>query len=204
MDLTKYVENGLYFENNKFMGKLLKILLTLAIIIGITWFVWDRIKPGTTVDTRHQVLIERIEAMGKLELVKYRLSDVVEHKNITAYLPEASVLLIIKADAVGCIDLTKLDSTDVKVSGDSVSITLPKPEICYVKIDHKDSKVYDTKMAFFREATLVDEAYKAAEEEIHRQVKNSDILQQTQNNAIHVFKPLIEALGFSKVSLSFK
>ena len=62
--------------------------------------------------------------MGKLELVKYRLSDVVEHKNMTAYLPDASVLLIIKADAVGCIDLGKLKAEDVKVMDDSVTISL--------------------------------------------------------------------------------
>lgn len=186
------------------MGKILKIVLTLALIIGITWFVWERIKPGTKKETNHQVLIERIEAMGKLELVKYRFSDVVEHKNITEFLPDASVLLIIKADAVGCIDLTKLDSSAVRIMGDSVSIQLPKPEICYVKIDHKASKVYDTKMAFFREASLVDEAYKGAEEEIYRQVKASDIVQQTQLNAQHVFQPLIEALGFRKVTLTFE
>ncbi len=185
------------------MGKILKVLLTLALIIGVTWFVWDRIKPSTKTESNHQVLLERIEAMGKLELVKYRYSDVVEHKSISAYLPDASVLLIIKADAVGCIDLTKLDSTDIQVTGDSVTIHLPKPEICYVKIDHKDSKVYDTKMAFFREADLVDEAYKYAEEEIHKQVKASDILLQTQKNAMSVFQPLIEALGFKKVTLTF-
>ncbi|VTP97303.1 DUF4230 domain-containing protein [Sphingobacterium daejeonense] len=141
--------------------------------------------------------------MGKLELVKYRLSDVVEHKNMTAYLPDASVLLIIKADAVGCIDLSKLTPEDVKVMEDSVTINLPKPEICYVKIDHKSSKVYDTKMAFFREATLVDEAFKAAEEEITRQVNKSDILEQTKNNATHVLRPLLEGLGYSKINLTF-
>ena len=86
---------------------------------------------------------------------------------------------------------------------DSVTINLPKPEICYVKIDHKSSKVYDTKMAFFREATLVDEAFKAAEEEITRQVNKSDILDQTKNNATHVLRPLLEGLGYTKINLTF-
>lgn len=185
------------------MMKLLKVIIVLALIIGITWFIWERVKPADSKETNHAILVERIEAMGKLELVKYRLSDVVEHKNMTAYLPDASVLLIIKADAVGCIDLGKLKSEDVEVMGDSVHITLPNPEICYVKIDHKSSKVYDTKMAFFREATLVDEAFKAAEEEITNQVKKSDILQQTKNNATHVLRPLLEGLGYTKIGLSF-
>ncbi|MGB7528108.1 DUF4230 domain-containing protein [Sphingobacterium cellulitidis] len=185
------------------MTKLLKVLIVLGLIIGITWFVWERIKPAPSKETNHQILVEKIESMGKLELVKYRFSDVVEHKNMTAYLPDASVLLIIKADAVGCIDLAKLKAEDVKVIDDSVNISLPKPEICYVKIDHKASKVYDTKMAFFREATLVDEAFKAAEEEITNQVKKSDILEQTKNNATHVLRPLLEGLGYKKINLTF-
>lgn len=188
----------------KQMKTLLRFLVPLALIGIIIWLVKDRFSPSTKVESRHQILVERIEAMGKLELVKYRFSDVIEHKNISTYLPDASVLLIVKADAVGCIDLSKLKAEDVTVSGDSASIVLPKAELCYVKIDHKASKVYDTKMAFFRESDLVDEAFKGAEVEITKQVQKSDILAQTQSNARHVFQPLLEGLGFKKVNLTFK
>ncbi|PRD56365.1 DUF4230 domain-containing protein [Sphingobacterium gobiense] len=186
------------------MKKFLKTLLFISILIIVGWFLVVRYGSGPTSESKHQLLIERIEAMGKLELVKYRFSDVLEHKNVTAYLPDASVLLIVKADAVGCIDLTKLSPRDIVVIRDSVSIRLPDPEICYVKIDHQASKVYDTKMAFFREATLVDEAFKSAEKEIYKEVRNSDILRQTKDNAIHVFRPLLEGLGFPKINISFE
>jgi len=185
------------------MGRFLKVILVLALIGALGWFAWSTFKSRPTKVTTHQVLIERIEAMGKLELVKYRFSDVLEHKNISTFLPDASVLLIIKADAVGCIDLTKVKQEDIKVYGDSVAMRLPQPEICYIKIDHKASRVYDTKMAFFREADLVDEAYKNAEKEISAEVHKSDILQQTRTNALNVFTPLLKGLGYNKVSLSF-
>ncbi|MGJ1266688.1 DUF4230 domain-containing protein [Sphingobacterium spiritivorum] len=186
------------------MIRLLKILMIVAVVGLLGWLIADKFSPKTTVESKHQILIERIEAMGKLELVKYRFSDVVEHKNVSTFLPDASVLLIIKADAVGCIDLSKLKAEDITVTGDSVSIKLPQPEICYIKIDHKASRVYDTKMAFFREADLVDEAYKSAEQQVAAEVRKSDILQQTRTNAVTVFKPLLTGLGFSKMSLSFE
>ncbi|AIM36666.1 DUF4230 domain-containing protein [Sphingobacterium sp. SG20118] len=186
------------------MGRFLKIIFTLAIIGLIGWFLWPKFDFNTKQVTSHQLLIERIEAMGKLELVKYRFSDVVEHKNISQFLPEASVLLIIKADAVGCVDLTKVKQEDIQVFGDSVSMRLPQPEICYIKIDHNSSRVYDTKMAFFREANLVDEAYKNAEKQIAIEVRKSDILQQTRSNALSVFTPLLKGLGYNKISLSFE
>lgn len=185
------------------MMRFLKIVLFLAITAVAVWALFFRTPAKPSSETKHQILLERIESMGKLELVKYRFSDVLEHKNISQFLPDASVLLIVKADAVGCIDLTKLKAEDIIVENDSVSIQLPQPELCYVKIDHSASKVYDTKMAFFREATLVDEAFKAAEKEVGREVRKSDILDQTKANAIHVFKPILEGLGFTKVNLHF-
>ena len=59
------------------MGKFLKILIVLAILAGGTWFVYQKYNNGPTVESKHQLLVDRIEAMGKLELVKYRYSDVV-------------------------------------------------------------------------------------------------------------------------------
>lgn len=184
--------------------KFIRVLLVLAVIGLAVWIILIKTTPTSNQVTSHEVLIERIESMGKLELVKYRFSDVIEHKNISTYLPDASVLLIIKAEAVGCIDLTKLNKDRIEVQGDSVTIQLPKPQVCYVKIDHESSKVYDTKMAFFRESTLVDEAYKSAEREIKKEVDKSDILQQTQTNASNVFKPLLEGLGFKHFRLTFE
>lgn len=186
------------------MVRIFKIIVVLAVIGLIGWLIAAKFSLKTTVESKHQLLLDRVEAMGKLELVKYRISDVLEHKNKTPFLPEASVLLIIKADAVGCIDLTKIKAEHVQVYGDSASIQLPQPEICYIKIDHKASRVYDTKMAFFREADLVDAAYKSAEQKISDEVRKSDILQQTRSNALNVLRPLLTGLGYSKVSLSFQ
>lgn len=199
-----FLNHGADFASNLLMKKLLITLIILAILgLGI-WIAYLRMGNQPKVESRHQILVESIEAMGKLELVKYRLSDIVEHKNINTFLPDASVLLIIKADAVGCVDLTKIATEHIVVQDDSVSIRLPQPEICYVKIDHTSSRVYDTKMAFFREAKLVDEAFKAAEDQVTKEVKKSDILQQTRSNALHVMRPLLEGLGFSKINLTFE
>lgn len=186
------------------MKKIFSTIIILILVFGSAWFIWNNMRSAPDRQTNHQVLIESIESMGKLELVKYRFSDIIEHKNISEYLPDASVLLIVKADAVGCIDLSQLSKEDVSITGDSVHIALPKAEICYVKIDHKSSRVYDTKMAFFREATLVDDAFKAAEQEITRQVEKSDIRAQTQSNATQVLRPLIEGLGYTSLSITFE
>ncbi|WP_443938010.1 DUF4230 domain-containing protein [Pedobacter sp. MW01-1-1] len=186
------------------MKRVLSVLPWLILLIAAYLFITKKFTINTTVESKHQLLVERIEAIGKLELVRYQISDVLEHKQKTDFLPEASVLLIVKAEAVGCIDLTKIITGDIKIIGDSAVVNLPQPEICYVKIDHKNSRVYDTKMAFFREAALVDDAYKAAELQVGKEVRKSSILAQTKSNAVNVLKPIIEGLGYKKVSFTFQ
>ena len=180
-----------------------RVLPWLILIVAGYFFISKKFSINTSVESKHQLLVEKIEAIGKLELVRYQISDVLEHKNKTDFLPEASVLLIVKADAVGCIDLTKITREDITVDADTAVVNLPQPEICYVKIDHKNSRVYDTKMAYFREAKLVDEAYKAAEQKILAEVKKSNILAQTKTNAVSVLKPIVEGLGYKNVRLTF-
>lgn len=181
-----------------------RVLPWLILLIAGYFFISKKFSINTSVESKHQLLVEKIEAIGKLELVRYQISDVLEHKNKTDFLPEASVLLIVKAEAVGCIDLTKITRDNIEIVADTAVVNLPQPEICYVKIDHKNSRVYDTKMAFFREAGLVDEAYKAAEKHVAAEVKKSDILAQTKKNASNVLKPLIEGLGYKNVRLTFE
>lgn len=185
------------------MRIIFRVLPWLILLVAGYFFISKKFSINTSVESKHQLLVDKIEAIGKLELVRYQISDVLEHKNKTDFLPEASVLLIVKAEAVGCIDLTKITSNDIEISADTAVVNLPQPEICYVKIDHKSSRVYDTKMAFFREANLVDEAYKAAETKIASEVKKSDILVQTKTNAVNVLKPIIEGLGYKNVRLHF-
>ncbi len=181
-----------------------RLLPWLILVVAGYLFISKKFSINTSVESKHQLLVDKIEAIGKLELVRYQISDVLEHKNKTDFLPEASVLLIVKAEAVGCIDLTKITREDIDIEADTAVVNLPQPEICYVKIDHNNSRVYDTKMAFFREADLVDEAYKAAERQITAEVKKSTILTQTKTNATTVLKPIIEGLGYKNVRFTFE
>ena len=186
------------------MKRIFQVLPWLLIVVAAYLFITKTFSINTSVENKHQLLVEKIEAIGKLELVRYQISDVLEHKVKTDFLPEASVLLIIKAEAVGCIDLTKLTKDDITFDADTALINLPEPEICYVKIDHKNSRVYDTKMAYFREANLVDAAYKEAERKMADEVKKSNILSQTKTNALSVLKPLVEGFGYKNVKISFQ
>ncbi len=178
----------------------------LIIILGI--FVWEQFKSfkffgGGELQTTHNIVLKEISNMGKLELVKYSYRDVVEQKISRDFLPDPKAILIIQGEAVGCIDLTKIKEEDLVVSRDTLIVTLPKPEICYHKIDHSKSSVYHTEYAFMNEGLLLEEAYKRAETQILTSAKASDILNQTKKNAEMVLKPLLENSSKRKVVLRY-
>lgn len=154
--------------------------------------------------TVHNVILEKVESLGKLELVRYKFKDIVEHEMIRQWLPDPKALLIVSGEAVGCIDLSQVKKEDISVVDTILTIRLPRPELCYYKIDHKNSKVYQTNYAFLVEAQLVDEAYKKAEEELGNNALKAGILEQTKVSAEKVLTPFFAAFGYKKVIYEFK
>ncbi|MDR0232320.1 MAG: DUF4230 domain-containing protein [Dysgonamonadaceae bacterium] len=186
------------------MKTILKLLLGIAIgIIICLFFFLKTNNKGTQTVTSHQATLEKVEALGKLELVRMNIKDVMEHKLIRQWLPNASALLIISGEAVGCIDLQKVEAEDIVIQKDTLRIKLPAPELCYFKIDHKNSKVYETKFNYFTGINLVEEAFKEAEKQLWETALESGILDRTKENTIIILKPFFEGLGFKQVEISF-
>mgnify|MGYP002734363323 CR=1 FL=1 len=166
--------------------------LIVLILLGIgIMTVWENWKSGNWVpkwlytpteqnESHHQIALQEIAAMGKLELVKYNFKDVVEQKITKTWLPDAKALLIIQGEAIGCIDLQLIKEGDIVLTGDTLLLHLPDPELCVFKIDHTKSRIYNTEYAFTDEAVLIEQAYKQAEEQIKTSALEMGILEQTK------------------------
>ncbi len=108
-----------------------------------------------------------------------------------------------QGEAIGCVDLTKMDIADLRNEGDSLVVHLPEPELCVFKIDHDRSKVYNTEYAFMEEAQLVQEGYRQAEKQIRQSALDMGILDQTRENARKLLTPLLERASGRKVVVKF-
>ena len=158
----------------------------------------------------HHTVLTQVTRMGKLELVKYNFRDVMEYEKnrntssqlLNQYLNKARVVLIVNGEAVGCVDLTKIGAADV-VEGDStVIVYLPEPELCVYKINHEQSKLYDTQNTYFEEeGKLVNEAYAAAEKKVRQSALDMGILEQAEENARQILQPFLEQVSGKKVIL---
>ena len=197
------------------MPKLLRRLLPLLFLVGLGWFLWTKVRPALAdfenplnpaprITVTHNTVLQKVEALGRMELVRYEFRDVVEYKKSTyRFLPDAKVALIVAGNAIGCLDLRKLRPQDVVMEGDSiVRVALPAPELCVWQIDHSKSKVYSIENGFFQDAELVDAGYKYAEQNVRRAALNSGILAQTEQNAQQILKPMLETMTGRRVILS--
>lgn len=190
---------------------LLRLLIFAVLIFGII-SIWETYRTGkwfsfgenNEAQTAHAMVLEEIQALGKLELVRYNFKDIVEHEQMVQWMPNPKAVLIVQGEAIGCIDLTKITTSDVTTKSDTVVVHLPEPELCSYKIDHSKSKVYNTEYAFMEEAKLVQEAYQQAEKQIQKSALEMGILDQTKRNAEQILKPVLEKVSGKKVVLRYR
>jgi hypothetical protein len=205
----------------------LKILPWLLLIVIVFALYITNYKPFGSKDDGYQHLIEtsvilkEVESLGRLELVKYNFKEVFEYKKLSDgkivgssilktydYDPDISVIMIAAGEATGCIDLTKINITDIDSREDTLILTLPLPEICYHKLDLDNTKVYSTSKEswwskLFSEKNEQNEvlqmAYKQAETKLREAAIKSGIYEATNENAKILLVPLLQKITGKKV-----
>lgn len=193
----------------RFGNRILFILVCTIIITGFLVFLFFYIKHEFTT-SRTEItetgMVQKITSMGKLELVKYTMKDIVEEKEIHPILPDSKVLFLAVGEVTACIDLTKVKRADITQHGDSVTVYLPQPEICYAALDHQKSKVYDIRGVWFQEGAknMVEGVYKIAEKKILDNARQMNVLGMARQNAQLIFKPLLESISGKTVVLNFR
>jgi hypothetical protein len=193
----------------QFIRFIVRLLSLAGIVFLAVWVSRSCGKPSeenkAETVTHHTVVLQEITAMGKLELVKFNFKDVVEHEVVKEWLPNSRAVLIVSGEAIGCIDLTKVQLTDLVANQtDTLLIYLPEPELCVNKINHEQSKVYNVEYALFEEGKLISEAYAKAEKQIGTSALQMGILDQTRENADKMLKPLLEKVSGKKVLLRYR
>lgn len=184
----------------------LAIALGFALFLIFAFFYFkNQLLSKRTVIT-DDVMIEKITNMGKLELVKYSMKDVIEKKEIRPILPDSRILFVAAGEVTGCIDLTKIKKADIVSSEDSVTVFLPKPEICYTKLDHQRSKVYELSGAWLpsQRQEMMEDIYKLAENRLMENAMEMNILGKTRDNAQTIFRPMLESISGKKVGVRFR
>lgn len=182
----------------------LTIISILVLLVIVLVLIKSLSKEKEDTFVTHDILVQQIEDLGNLEVVKYNIQDVVHFEKKRSWLPNSKTSLMVGGEVIACVDLTKIGPDDIFTDKDSVSLCLPIPEICHYKIDHSRSKVYNVDYGLWETAQLVDEAYAEAENQLYKTALNMGIAKQSRQNAIQVLTPILRGLGFKRIEITFK
>ncbi len=187
---------------------LLGVLALLGVFYIFTWvkgFFPNASAP--TVDTSRTAVIQEIKRLNRLETAQYTIDKVIEagtdksDNTFSQILYGDRLLLIAHGQIIAGIDLSKLTDQDVQISGQTITMNLPAPEILVSTIDNAQTKVYDRKVGFLTKGNkdLEAEARQKALESITDAACEGGILQQAGDNAKKQLMILLSGLGFTSV-----
>ncbi|MDI9342555.1 MAG: DUF4230 domain-containing protein [Sediminibacterium sp.] len=178
------------------------IIVVLTLIIGWLWFGRKPVKESTS----QYLTVSSVQAVGRLELVRMHLKNVVEHTvEHSRFLPDTRLLMVVSGELAGCIDLQKIKESDIVQEDSLVTVHLPAPEICFSRIDHKKSQIYSvvTIPVLDNESLIVQEMYRKAEASFLNDELRQEVFRQTERNASVILTPLLEKLSGKRVKLVF-
>jgi hypothetical protein len=157
-------------------------------------------------------VIDKVQALGRLETTRYSMQTAVEMTSDTPLnlpftlppeLTQQKMLLIASGDVIAGFDLGKIAPSDIHVQGTQVQMILPPAEVLVTRIDNQNSYVFMNQKPFYlpNDKTLEGKARQAAEEQLRRYALEHGLLAQAEENGKYRLEAFLRELGFTKVDL---
>jgi hypothetical protein len=124
-----------------------------------------------------------------------------EHPYLPPLLAGEKLLLMVHGEVVAGVDLGRIGSEDVRVTGKTVEIKLPPPEIFSTRLDSERTRVYSRDTGLFSRAdpNLETLVRREAERDLRQAAEKDGILQAARQNATGTLVNLLRGLGFENV-----
>ena len=145
-------------------------------------------------------VVEQIQTLSDLVTVKYVLEKVVIVNDAKWY-GENRVLLVAHGVVKAGIDLKRLKPEDVAISGKTITLHLPWPQITDAYLDDQRTRVVDWTTGLFRtfDKNLATTARQNAIDDIRRAARMDGILQDANERARLELALFLHRAGFDQV-----
>jgi hypothetical protein len=196
-------------------------MLILGIIVGIgLWRSGEQFvtgikmaltpqPPEEQVDVR-TVVVEQVRGASELTTAIFAMEAVVpttSSRTIANYeVGKTTLIYVAYGEVRAGVDLSELTPADVRVSEDTLRVSLPPPRILDSKIDVNRSDVYDYSRGFLglgpdRAPELQDKAQEAALQKVIVAACEQGILQEASTRAESVVAQLLTNTGFENIDI---
>ncbi len=168
---------------------------------------WDRV---TTVSTSGPIVVQRLQALNRLETARQTLLQPVQaESNIGAlpgFLGRDKLEMLANTEVVAGVDLSKLTESDVAVTGHTVRLRLPQPSVFSVRVEDESSRVYSRQRGWFvwtPDPDLERQARLGAQSSARSAARGSGLLDAARTNAETNIRGFLVSLGFSQVNIEW-
>lgn len=192
----------------KIILKIIAVILAVLIIFyGIYRIGQFLFGPASSIRLDQTSIIKEIRTLGRLETASFTLEKIIEGGQKGNFFENIlygdRILLIAHADIIAGFDLQKMTDTDISISGNTLTINLPAPEILVSKLDNEKTRVYDRREGLLSQdgKDLESKARLQAEKSIRQDACNADILGIASENGRKQIKTMFSAAGFAEVKV---
>jgi hypothetical protein len=152
------------------------------------------------------VVVEGIQELDQLATVRWTESVPVTRESggdiLDRLFSGEKVLVIATGNVEAGVNLGYIHKNDVSVSGDTVTIDLPEPEIFSASLDEEKTRVYDRDFSPLNvrpDDDLVEKARLRAVEKVKDAARENKILDTAEQNAEDSIRAFVSTLGFERV-----
>jgi hypothetical protein len=190
-------------------GAILAVILVGAVVWMSTGLGLLHLLRGgrTQINVDQPTVVRQIQQLRRLETVSYTMDKIISGEHANAYLPKFlagdRLLLVVHGEVVAGIDLAGLQSGNVSIQGQKVSIHLPGSEVFSTRIDNARTRVYsrDTGLFSSPDPNLESEVREVAERQLQQAALQDGILKSAADNARSTISSMLQGFGFHEVDI---
>jgi hypothetical protein len=169
-----------------------------------------------TVDRNRPVLLESLEDVSDYTAARGNFEVIVDTEEDARYIPdfikgERTVLSAV-GNVEATVDFDGITEGAVDIDGDSVTITLPTPELTEARLDNEQTEVVsrsrgllDRVSGLFSGDPVDDQdLYVAAENKLEGAAADSELIDRARDNTAKMLRGLARDLGYDKVTVVFE
>jgi hypothetical protein len=175
------------------------VMLALAVYLTFAIAHWGNRGEGLHLADTTSVVHE-VQSLSEIITVKYVIEKVVVLEDVKWY-GENRVLLLAHGVVKAGIDVKRVQPSDVSISGKTISVRLPLPQITDAYLDDKQTQVIDHSTGLLRsfDKDLEQTARAEAVEEISLAARQGGILKDADSRAREELETFFKRAGFESV-----
>jgi len=181
----------------------LAIIFALGLFLGLMAYRW--FAPGAGGFLNTATVVKKVQTLSEFTTVRYTLEKVVVFEDAKWY-GDSRVLLVAHGVVKAGINLDQLDTKDIRISGQKISMTLPRPRVTDVYLDDRQTEIVERLTGMLRlfDKDLEQNARREAVDQLRLAALRNGILADAAERGRSQLTILLYQLGFTDIELKSK